>query len=547
MRVSDARRGCLAAALIFVVFVAGAAPAQQQAGTAARRRQETLAPAPPAPVFDEEGRRAELAARRARVAQELGPNSVLVLFSAEPRVYTGDVNYEFRQENNLYYLTHLEQPGATLVLLPGHAHTREILFLPRRSNYSETWYGAMYTPEQARARSGVGEIWDAREFKPFADALARRQPYRPRPENVMLSERVAGDAPPASPHGFEPLFAAAARNQAQLHLLVPLGDADTEEFGDAREWRREQRFAEQWKKTAGAGFDIRSAFPVFWEMRLRKSPSEVRRIQHAVDVTAEAFARAMAAAPSAGWEYEVKAEVDYTFARRNVRRGYPFIVGGGANATTLHYEAAQARVSPGDLLLMDVGAEFDHYSADITRTFPAGGKFSPAQAEIYQIVLDAQTAALAAVRPGASLAEVNEAAVRVVKDGLLRLGLITDRNSNQYQIWYIHFTSHWLGMNVHDVGPGNARLEPGMVFTVEPGLYFRPDALDHLPKTADAQRFAAAVRPAFEKYKGIGVRIEDDVVVTPEGARNLSAAIPKTIPELESFIERASREYRSRF
>jgi Xaa-Pro aminopeptidase len=197
---------------------------------------------------------------------------------------------------------------------------------------------------------------------------------------------------------------------------------------------------------------------------------------------------------------------------------------------------------------MDVGAEYGHYSADVTRTFPVNGKFSPAQAEIYQIVYDAQEAAAKAARPGARKSDVHRAATEVIKDGLLRLGLIVDRNSREYQLWFMHGTSHWLGMNVHDVGdlPGRPepKLEPGMVFTNEPGIYIRPDALDNLPKTKENEKFIAAVRPAFEKYKNIGVRIEDDMLVTPSGVKWLTEALPRRMSEIEELIARGRREAR---
>ena len=280
-------------------------------------------------------------------------------------------------------------------------------------------------------------------------------------------------------------------------------------------------------------------------MRLRKSASEVQRLQHAVDITSEALGRAMAMAGRAEWEYEVEAEVEYTFKRRNADFwGYPSIVGCGPNATTLHYNESQGRVKPGDLMLMDVGAEYDHYTADITRTFPVSGKFTPAQADIYNVVLAAQEAGMRAARPGATKSEVHNAATEVIKDGLLKLGLITDRNSMQYRMWFMHGTSHWLGMNVHDVGSGDPKLEPGMVFTNEPGIYIRGDALDYLPKTPENDKLIAAIRPAFEKYKNIGVRIEDDVLITADGHRNLSQAIPRTIADIEAFIARASSDLR---
>jgi Xaa-Pro aminopeptidase len=287
---------------------------------------------------------------------------------------------------------------------------------------------------------------------------------------------------------------------------------------------------------------------VFNELRMRKSPYELRLMQHAVDISIEGHQRAQAVAGRARWEYEVEAELDYTYKRRNADNwGYPSIVGCGPNGTTLHYQESQGRVRPGDLILLDAGAEYEHYSADVTRTFPVGGKFTAAQAEVYNVVLAAQEAGFRAIRPGAELSDVHNAAEGVIRDGLLRLGLITDRNSLQFRVWFFHGTSHWLGMNVHDVSVRGAKLDAGMVFTVEPGIYVRPDALDNLPKTPENEKFIAAVRPAFEKYKGIGVRIEDDVVVTADGYRNLSAALPRTVADVEAFIARAQKEVRVGF
>jgi len=169
------------------------------------------------------------------------------------------------------------------------------------------------------------------------------------------------------------------------------------------------------------------------------------------------------------------------------------------------------------------------------------GKFSKEQAEIYQIVYDAQEAVARVAKPGGSLSTNHNAATEVIKDGLLRLGLITDRNSEQYRIWFMHGTGHWLGMNVHDVG-GGAGFEPGMTFTNEPGIYIRPDALDNLPKTPDNEKFIAAIKPAFEKYRGLGVRIEDDMVITPEGVKWMTGALPRSIADIEAFVAKARRE-----
>lgn len=555
--------------------------------------------APPAPVIDPDERRAELFARRARVAEKIGPGGVLVLFSGEPRVYANDVYYEFRQENNLYYLTNLRQKGATLVMMPGNTQMREILFLPKRSASLETWTGRMYSPEEASQISGINEIYEAREFEPFMRGLRDRRAYRPKDDALLLSaqsqarsaatpvtplvtppvpkaaqpvEAAAASVPPVSsasgvavpnlattnatsaqapgqtpvpppaavastsPTGYEALFAAAQRNEASLFLLTPPGEAES------REYKQEQRYAAQWGP-GPSGYTVRSAFPIFAELRMRKSPLELRLLQHAIDITTEGFGRAMGAIGRAQWEYEVEAEIDYTFKRRNADNwGYPSIVGCGPNATTLHYETSQGRVAPGDLLLMDVGAEYDHYTADVTRTYPANGKFTPAQADIYNVVLAAQEAGMRASRAGAKIPDVHKAALEVVKDGLLRLGLITDRNSRQYLLWFMHGTSHYLGMNVHDVGVPGAKLEPGMVYTIEPGIYIREDALDNLAKTPENERLIGAIRPAFEKYKNIGVRIEDDVLITGDGYRNMSGALPRTILEIEAFMAQAARE-----
>ena len=493
--------------------------------------------APAAPVFDEKERLGELAQRRARVAQNSGPKSLLILFSGESRVYANDVDYPFRQENNLFYLTNLKQEGATLVILPGNNQTPEILFLPRRNPAAETWTGHMYSAQEANQISGVKEIWEAREFKPFIEALQNRQPYRPKTENILLSDLPA-DTKMANGNGFEPLLEAAGKNEAAIYMLMTRQQ-------ESREYRQEQRFATDWVKTA-SGFSIKNVWPLFVEMRLKKSPMELRLLQHAIDISTEAHERAWTIAGEAKWEYEVDAVMAYTFKLRNADSwGYPDIVGCGPNATTLHYEESQGPVTPGSLLLMDVGAEYGHYSSDITRTFPVNGKFSPAQAEIYQIVYDAQEAVARASKPGANLSDVSRAGTEVIKDGLLKLGLTTDRNSEyQHRIWFMHGTSHWIGMNVHDVG-GGAKFEPGMTFTNEPGIYVRLDALDHMPigwKQEDWDKFKAAVRPAFEKYKGIGVRIEDDMLITDTGVKWMSQALPRKLSDIEEFIAKARKQ-----
>ncbi len=471
---------------------------------------------PSAPTFSDAERQAELVRRRAAVAEKMGKNSIGIFFSAEPRIYSGDVDFFYRQENNLYYLTQLKQKDAILVMLPGNAKFSEILFLPKRDQSQEIWTGKMYRTEEAQAISGVDEIWDADEFPLFVNALKTGKSYPAK--NGKTFESISLKSP------------------TKLYLLLPT-DADR------REWTQETKFAEDWKKLPAKNFEVTNAQEIFAELRLVKSPMELRYLQHAIDITTEAQERAMATVGRLNWEYEVQAEVEYIFRRRNADYwGYPSIVGCGENATTLHYEESQSKINKGDLLLMDVGAEYEHYTADVTRTFPVNGKFTKEQAEIYQIVYDAQEAVAKAIKPGASFFEVNRAAVNVINERLFALGLITDKSSAQYQIWFPHDPSHWLGMNVHDVGDYSSTFKAGMVFTNEPGIYIRADALENLPKTPANAKFIAAVKPAFEKYKNIGVRIEDDMLVTETGCEWLTKNLPRKIDEIESLMARGEKE-----
>lgn len=500
---------------------------------------------PPSPQIPEPERLAELAARRRSVAARMGERGVMVLFSAEPRVYTNDVDYHYRQENNLYYLTGIRQNGAVLVLAPGARGAKEMLFMPRRDPWFETWNGRMMSFDEARARSGVAAVAEAELLPAFlatlapraSTAIAQRAPIKP-----ALAEQVR-----LWREDFAPVIETIRANRADLYLLVP-------SERDSREYRQEQAFAANLAQLS-TGLAIRDASPIFAELRLIKSPWEIKLLQHAVDITSEAFHRVFAFAAPGMYEYEIQAEFEYTFRRRNADNwGYPCIVGAGPNATTLHYITSQDRLDDASLLLMDCAAEFDHYTADITRTLPVTGKFTKEQADIYRIVYDAQMAAIDRVRPGNLIGtrrdsklspdSVHGKTVEVVKEGLFKLGLITSKDNDEYRVWFMHGTSHWLGMNVHDVGDYSTPLAPGMVLTVEPGIYLRQDALDVLPKTPEWERFAAAVRPMFEKYKGIGVRIEDDVLVTGGAPVVMSSAIPSKLEEVEAIMARLKQELR---
>ncbi|MCB1023929.1 MAG: aminopeptidase P family protein, partial [Acidobacteria bacterium] len=285
---------------------------------------------PPAPVFSDVERQEELAKRRKLVADAMDDNSLLILFSAEPKIYTNDVDYPYRQENNLYYLTALKQNGTSLVIKKENGSISEYVFIPKRNPQFETWNGKMYSNEDAIKLSGLENIVDSANFKGFLDSIRNRAEYK------------------AADGSFENAFI-----PATIYLLK----------SDKREYPAEIEFA------AGlTGYDVKDGSQIFDRLRSVKSPYEIKMMQHAVDITTEAFGRSMGMAGRAKWEYEVQAEVEYTFRRRNADFwGYPSIVGCGANATTLHYVESQSRIKPGELLLMDVGAEYDHYTADITR------------------------------------------------------------------------------------------------------------------------------------------------------------------------------------
>ena len=466
---------------------------------------------PPAPKFTDTERHAELAKRRAAVAAKMADNSTLILFSAEPRLYTNDVDYVYRQENNLYYLTALKQDGATFVMTKNGGTVTETLFLPKRVPLREAWEGKMYSREQAMAVSGLKALVDSSERAAFFQALKDKKPFTSKDGSANI---------PSTPEN--------------IYLLLPDGDQDRDGM---REYRVEHEFSKEI-----AGYKVQNAQPIFAELRLIKSPYELKILQHAVDISTEAHMRAMATVGRASWEYEVHAEVEYTFRRRNADNwGYPSIVGCGPNATTLHYVESQSPVKKGDVLLMDAAAEYDHYTADITRTFPVNGKFTKEQADLYQIVYDAQEAVAKATKPGVTFGQLNQIARSTINDGLFKLGLVTDKSSRQSSYWFIHGLGHWIGMNVHDVGSYSGPLRAGMVYTNEPGIYIREDALDNLPDTPENRAYIAKVRPVFEKYKNIGIRIEDDMLVTDTGVEWMSGNLPRSISDIEAFMATAPK------
>lgn len=473
---------------------------------------------PKAPVFTDAERQAELAKRRAAVASKMTPGSMLIMWAAQPRNYAGDVDFYYRQENNYYYLTALKQTNSALVMVKEAAGVKEYLFLPKRNPQFETWNGHMYSGEEATKISGIKTIIDASELAAFQNALNKK-------ENFTSKSGIS-----------------IATNPETIYLLLPQGDRDSEGMA---EFNREDAFKNKLPLVEGAPlYKTVNARGIFDDLRLIKSQYEIRLMQHAVDISIEAHMRSQAIAGRAEWEYQVQAEVEYTFRRRNADYwGYPSIVGCGPNATTLHYEESQSPVKKGQLLLMDVGAEYDHYTADVTRTFPVNGKFTKEQAEIYQIVYDAQeAAAAAAAKPGATMGDLGKAAQNTIMEGLFKLGLISAKDPRQVRMWYMHGLGHWIGMNVHDVGSYATPLQPGMMFTNEPGIYIREDALDYLQDTPENKAMIAKIKPAFEKYKNIGVRIEDDLLITENGVVWMTKALPRSIADIEAFMAKAAKE-----
>lgn len=466
---------------------------------------------PPAPKFTDAERHAELAKRRAAIAAKMDDKSIMILFSAEAKLYANDVDYVYRQENNLYYLTGLKQDDATLVITKDGANITETLFIPKRIPLREAWTGKMYSREEATRLSGIKTIVDASERDAFVTAFKARQNFVSKDGKVTIPGSLAN-----------------------IYLLLPNSPQDR---NGAREFRIENEFSAQLE------YKVVNAQAIFADLRHIKSPYELKMLQHAIDITTEAQMRSMAMVGRADWEYQVHAEVEYTFRRRNADFwGYPSIVGCGENATTLHYVESQSPVKKGQLLLMDVGAEYEHYTADVTRTYPVDGKFTKEQAEIYQIVYDAQEAVAKATKPGVQYQELSRIARQTISDGLFKLGLITDPKSNQVGMWFIHGLGHWLGMNVHDVGRYGVPLKAGMVFTNEPGIYIREDSLANLPDTPENKALIAKIKPAFEKYKNIGVRIEDDMLVTETGVEWMTKALPRSIADIEAFMAKAPKE-----
>jgi Xaa-Pro aminopeptidase len=459
----------------------------------------------------------DLKARRARLMERLGPEALAIFWSAPTRMFSQDVDYEYRQDSNLLYLTGIDQEDTILLLMPGNEMRREILFIREADARREHWSGHSLTPVEATAQSGIQTVMTVNQFEPFLTA--------------MFSKRPMG----ASAAEYAKFFEALADSRARLAVLLERQTSLTSPPGFVTDFATKLR-------DRFFGFGVQDVSPIMADLRQIKTPYEQEVLRKSVAISSEAHRAGMKAAAPGKYEYEVEAAIEEVYLRSGAMSwGYPSIVGSGPNATILHYLKSTRRMEPGDLLLVDAAANYQGYTGDITRTYPVNGTFSRAQRDIYEIVLAAQEAGIKAAASGKPVAAIQSACDEVLRAGLVRLGLVTDSTGQQFKIWSTHGVSHWIGMDVHDVG-GQRQLAPGMAFVIEPGIYIREAALESLQKTAENLAFIDKVRPMVEKYRNIGVRIEDSFLLTESGLERLSASVPRTIDEIERFMKVGSNE-----
>ena len=428
------------------------------------------------------------ARRRRQLMRMAGDQAILILPAAKEVVRSRDTHYPYRQDSDFSYLSGFPEPDAVLVLVPGRKHGETLLFCRERDAEREAWDGPRHGPEGAVEAFGFDDAYPIGDLDDILPGLleGRTRVYYHFGRDQEFDLKLIGWV-------------------NRVRAQVRLGAEPPHEFLEL-----------------GHLLD---------EMRLFKDRDELRLMQRAADISVLAHQSAMRAVRTGMREYELQAEIERVFRQHDAEAAYGSIVGAGSNACVLHYRANNALVNDGDLVLVDAGAEYRGYAADITRTFPVSGRFSKEQRALHDLVDAAQQAARRQARPGVPYEAGHNAAVETLTEGLLRLGLLRgklEKNiaDGHYRRFYRHKTGHWLGLDVHDVGEyridGESRLlEPGMVFTIEPGLYVAPD-----DTSVDA------------KWRGIGIRIEDDVVVTKDGHDVLTRALARTAEEIEAFMAR---------
>jgi Xaa-Pro aminopeptidase len=445
--------------------------------------------------------RNEYPARRQRLIEQLHPNSVALIPSAAASLRNGDVEHPFRQDSDFYYLTGFAEEQALLVLVKNQDSSSVLLFCQDKIVEQEIWTGRRLGADAAPSILQVDQAYTIDQVDEIM------------PNLLDGKQRI-----------YTSLGANSAFDQQVLH------------------WHHLVKQKVRTGSTAPHQFSTLEH--LLHEMRLIKSDAEISQMQEAADISAKAHCQAMLSVAPGMFEYQLEAEMNRIFMSAGSRwPAYPSIVGSGDNACILHYTANNQTIDDGDLILIDAGCELDYYASDITRTFPANGRFNESQAALYQLVLDAQSQAIAAVKPGNHWDQPHQAAVTVLTKGLVQLGLIKldpeyagqqqDPSSEviadlieqqAYRPFYMHKTGHWLGMDVHDVGDYRVngewrQLQPGMVMTVEPGIYVAPDNED-----------------VDECWRGIGIRIEDDVVVTEQGCHVLTDGVVKEIADIEALM-----------
>ena len=446
---------------------------------------DIVVPPAPAPIGRE-----EFARRRRQLIKAMGREAIAIIPAAPVHLRNNDVEYAYRQDSNFFYLTGFAEPESVAVLVPGRPQGEYLLFVRDRDPARETWDGRRAGPVGARRDYGADDAFPIGDIDDILPGLmeGRAKVYYTVGIHREFDQRVVG-------------WVNGLRAQAKQGRHAP--------------------------------YEMVALEHELHEMRLFKSRAECAQMRHAAQIAARAHVRAMRACRPGRFEYEIAAEIRHEFMRARADISYLPIVGGGANGCILHYRENADELRDGELLLIDAGCEYESYASDITRTFPVNGRFTPPQRAAYDVVLEANLAAIEAVRPGASWNRPHEVAVQVLTAGMVRLGLLKGRvpslvKSLAYRRFYMHKTGHWLGMDVHDVGDykiGDAwrQLEPGMVLTVEPGLYIPP-----------------GTRGIPPEFRNIGIRIEDDVLVTREGHEVLTLGVPKHAREIEQLMAERS-------
>jgi len=431
--------------------------------------------------------RSEFAKRRKQLMEQMAPNSIAIIPSAPMTIRNRDVEHVYRQDSDFYYLSGFHEANACIALIPGREHGEFVLFCEEKDPQLEIWTGRRTGPEGATTEFAADDAFPIGDIDDILPGL------------IEGCDRIYCSM------GVSPEF------DRQLMSWV-------------------NHIKTQVRKGAHVPHEFSALDHLLHEMRLIKSPAEIEVMKAAADISARAHVRAMQKAAAGCFEYQLEAEITHEFMMAGSRwPAYPSIVGGGDNACILHYTSNDQIIADNELVLIDAGCELDYYAADITRTFPVNGKFSEEQRILYQLVLDAQLAAIAEVKPGNSWNAGHDAAVAVLVAGLLEHGLLEGDpqqiiEEEGYRDFYMHRTGHWLGMDVHDVGEYRIdsewrALEVGMVLTVEPGLYVAPDNQNVDPR-----------------WRGIGIRIEDDVVVTEDGCHVLTAGVPKSVADIEELM-----------